>query len=55
MVTDPEDADDGRDKPADSGQECEGDDCLESAALIITADGNVAPLERTTASAIKQL
>lgn len=55
MVTDPDDANDGRCEPADGRQESKGDDGLEFAALVIATDGDVVPLKGATASTTEQL
>ena len=51
-VADPEHADDGRDEPADGGEEGEGDDGLPAAADGGAADGDVGPVKDGAAAAV---
>lgn len=51
-VADPDETDDGRHEPAESGQEGEGDDGLELAAGVVAPDGHVTPGEDVTAGPI---
>lgn len=52
---DPDDADDGRDEPADSRQERKGHDSFPIAALVASDDMKIIPVENGAARSTKVL
>lgn len=55
MVTNPDDADDCRDEPANGGEEREGYDSLPVAALIRATEADVVPVEDTATRASEKV